>query len=101
RPEVQEVMKFLATGESMMVEAQAGVGVAPHKDADPSWYPNEATRGFGTILQDATTFRFDGSDLMPGAVGAGSFWKGIVDYVGGADLDTVLNTIDASWFSLR
>jgi alpha-glucoside transport system substrate-binding protein len=97
RAEVQEVMKFLATGESMKVEAQAGVGVAPHRDADPSWYPNEATRGFGTILQDATTFRFDGSDLMPGAVGAGSFWKGIVDYVGGADLDTVLNTIDASW----
>ncbi|HEX9987109.1 MAG TPA: ABC transporter substrate-binding protein [Chloroflexia bacterium] len=97
RPEVQEVMKFLATGESMKVEAQAGVGVAPQKDADPSWYPNEATRGFGTILQEATTFRFDGSDLMPGAVGAGSFWKGIVDYVGGADLDTVLNTIDASW----
>ena len=36
------------------------------------------------ILQDPeTTFRFDGSDLMPGAVGADSFWKGIVAWVGG------------------
>ena len=26
-----------------------------------------------------TSFRFDGSDLMPGEVGAGSFWKGMTD----------------------
>lgn len=99
RPEVREVMKFLATGESMKAEVQAGVGVAPQKDADPSWYPNDATRGFAKILSEATTFRFDGSDLMPGAVGAGSFWKGIVDWVGanGANLDSTLATIDASW----
>jgi alpha-glucoside transport system substrate-binding protein len=99
RPEVREVMKFLATGESMKVEAQAGVAVAPHKDADESWYPNDATRGFARILREATTFRFDGSDLMPGAVGAGSFWKGIVDWVGanGGNLDQVLTTIDESW----
>ncbi|HEX2994706.1 MAG TPA: hypothetical protein VHP14_07780, partial [Anaerolineales bacterium] len=49
---------------------------------------------FGT----ATSFRFDGSDLMPGEVGAGSFWKGMTDWASGAaDLDTVLKEIDASW----
>jgi alpha-glucoside transport system substrate-binding protein len=42
--------------------------------------------------------RFDASDAMPGAVGAGSFWKGMTDYYSGAaDLDTVLKEIDASW----
>ena len=35
---------------------------------------------------------------MPGAVGSGSFWKGMTDYFSGAaDLDTVLKEIDASW----
>ncbi len=99
RPEVREVMKFLSTGESIKAEVQAGVAVAPHKDADPSWYPTDTARGFAEILQGATTFRFDGSDLMPSAVGAGSFWTGIVDWVGagGSNLDTVLQTIDASW----
>jgi alpha-glucoside transport system substrate-binding protein len=99
RPEVREVMNFLATGESMKVEAQAGVAIAPHKDADPSWYPTEAARGFAEILQGATTFRFDGSDLMPGSVGAGSFWTGIVSWVqaNGQNTDEVLSTIDASW----
>ena len=49
-------------------------------------------------MTEATSFRFDGSDMMPGEVGAGSFWTGMTDYVSGsADLDTVLQEIDASW----
>jgi len=99
RPEVREVMKFLATGESIEQEVKAGVAVAPQKDADPSWYPTDAARGFAKILQEATTFRFDGSDLMPASVGAGTFWTGIVSWVQakGANLSEVVDTIDASW----
>jgi hypothetical protein len=37
----------------------------------------------------ATTFRFDASDLMPGGVGAGSFWTGMVDYTGGKPAEEV------------
>jgi alpha-glucoside transport system substrate-binding protein len=50
------------------------------------------------LVLEATSFRFDGSDLMPGEVGAGSFWTGMTDYVSGlSDLDTALEEIDASW----
>jgi alpha-glucoside transport system substrate-binding protein len=93
----REVMKFLATPESVEVEVKDGLFVAPHKDVPEDWYPTEALKGFAEILANAETFRFDGSDLMPAAVGAGSFWTGITDYLGGADLTTVLQTIDASW----
>jgi alpha-glucoside transport system substrate-binding protein len=34
---------------------------------------------------------------MPASVGTGTFWKGMVDYVGGTDADTVLKTIEDSW----
>jgi peptide/nickel transport system substrate-binding protein len=55
-------------------------------------------RGIAELVLEATSFRFDGSDLMPGEVGAGSFWKGMTDWVSGsADLDTVLQEIDESW----
>jgi hypothetical protein len=37
----------------------------------------------GRNLVNATTFRFDGSDLMPGKIGAGAFWTGMIDLVGG------------------
>ena len=49
----------------------------------------------------ATTFRFDASDLMPGAVGAGSFWTGMVDYAGGKDAQAVADEIQASWDAIK
>jgi alpha-glucoside transport system substrate-binding protein len=94
---IRMVMEYLTTGESTRAEVEAGIIVSPHLDSDLGWYPDDATRGFAEILLGADTFRFDGSDLMPGAVGAGSFWTGIVDYVSGVPLDTVLQQIDDSW----
>jgi alpha-glucoside transport system substrate-binding protein len=50
------------------------------------------------ILIEADNVRFDASDLMPGEVGAGSFWTGMTNYVSGTvDLDTALQEIDAAW----
>jgi alpha-glucoside transport system substrate-binding protein len=54
----------------------------------------------GEILLNATTFRFDGSDLMPGGVGAG-FWTGMVDYAGGKDAAEVATEIQESWDALK
>ena len=51
-----------------------------------------------SAIHGASVFRFDGSDQMPGAVGSGSFWKGMVSYTSGnSDLDATLKTIDAAW----
>lgn len=99
RPEVREVMKFLATGYSMKEEAMSGIGVAPHLDADPSWYPDDLMRGYAEIIHASTTYRLDGSDLMPSEVGFGSFWEGIIDWVAakGQNTDEVLKMIDNSW----
>ena len=55
----------------------------------------------GEILTGATTFRFDGSDLMPGAIGAGSFWTGMVDYTNGKSAKDVADSIQASWDSIK
>lgn len=96
-PAGRATAEFLTMGESTRAEVEAGLFVAPHKDASLDWYPTDALRGFAEILMGADTFRFDGSDLMPGAVGAGSFWTGIVEWVSGTELDTVLSNIDGSW----
>jgi alpha-glucoside transport system substrate-binding protein len=76
--------------------AQSGF-LTPFKSANPDAYGNATLKKLGEILTNATTFRFDGSDLMPGAVGAGSFWTGMVDYVGGKPAADVATQIDASW----
>ncbi len=91
RPEVRAVMEFFTTGESIKTWIQSGGVIAPMNDADLSWYSNDVDRRMAELVQTADTLRFDGSDLMVGAVGAGTFWKGATDYVSGTvDLDGAL-----------
>ena len=97
RPAVRAVMAYLATGESTRAWLESGGFVAPHKTASLDWYPSELDRRLAETLQNASVTRFDASDLMPGAVGAGSFWTGMTNWVGGAPLDEVLPSIDAAW----
>jgi len=99
RPEVVAAMRFLATGLSTKAWVESGGFVSPHNDSDPDWYPSAIERGYAEIILAADTFRFDASDLMPGAVGAGTFWTGMVDFVNskGADVDEILKTIDESY----
>ncbi len=80
--------------------AQTGF-LTPHKGANPAAYANEVLRRQARILTEATTFRFDGSDLMPGRIGAGAFWSGMIDYVGGREAGAVAADIDAAWGALR
>lgn len=51
------------------------------------------------ILQGQDTiFRFDASDLMPGVVGAASFWTGISDWVvSSKDTQQTVEYIDSTW----
>jgi alpha-glucoside transport system substrate-binding protein len=65
-------------------------------NADPTQFDNPITALAQQMLIDATVSRYDGSDLMPAAVGAGTFWSGVLDYVSGIPLDTVLEAIEAS-----
>lgn len=97
RPEVRQLAEFVSTGESVRYYMERGEAVAPHNDANPDWYQDDAWRGYAQILGEADVVRFDASDMMPGEVGARAFWDGIVDYVTGTDLNTVLATIDAAW----
>lgn len=79
--------------------AQQGF-LTPHKGVNPDLYGDPALRKMATILQSATVFRFDGSDLMPGAIGTGAFWTGMIDYVGGKDAAAVAGQIQRVWDSL-
>ena len=98
RPEVRAVMEWFSRGDHLKIWLASGGTIAPHKDAQLDWYGNDVDRAVAKILQAATSVRYDGSDLMPGEVGTGSFWKEMTAFVSGSeDLDTALKNIDASW----
>jgi alpha-glucoside transport system substrate-binding protein len=97
RPEVNALMEYFTVPESASVWLGNGGALAAHQTTPIDMYA-ESLRGIAELAANATSFRFDASDLMPGAVGSGSFWTGITDYVSGlSDLDTALSEIDASW----
>jgi len=50
------------------------------------------------LTDPKTTFRFDGSDAMPGSVGAGTFWTNMTQWILGTQDDKkTLDNIEASW----
>ncbi|WP_282093367.1 ABC transporter substrate-binding protein [Epibacterium ulvae] len=80
--------------------AQQGF-LTPHKGVNTELYATDTLRKMGDILLSADTFRFDASDLMPGGVGAGTFWTGMVDYAGGKPAADVATDIQTSWDALK
>jgi len=96
-PEARALMEYLATAQPHEVWAGLGGYISPHQQVSLDVYPDDLTRQQAQILADADIVRFDGSDMMPGAVGTGTFWTGMTDYVGGTDVETVLSDIEASW----
>ncbi|MCG3209221.1 MAG: hypothetical protein FOGNACKC_02842 [Anaerolineae bacterium] len=98
RPEVRALMEYFSTGASVEEWVKAGGAISPHMDSKLEWYGNPMDKKIAAMILDADSVRFDASDLMPGEVGAGSFWKGMTDWVSGStDLDTALKEIDAAW----
>ncbi len=100
RPEVRALARYMTQGISTKAWVEAGGFVSPHRDAELSWYPTDTDRRFAEIIANADPFRFDASDLMPGPVGAGSFWSEITNYVNNypsVSLQQTLRNIDNSW----
>ncbi len=100
KPETIEAMKFLASPDyvNARVEAQGGGFLSANKQQDVAVYPTDLERTFAEILKAGDPVRFDASDLMPGAVGAGAFWKNGTNYITGAEtLDEFLANAEKAW----
>ncbi len=100
-PAARAVIDFLQTPIAHEVwMAQSGF-LTPHMGVNLDTFASDSLRAMNAILLDATTFRFDASDLMPGEIGAGAFWTGMVDFTTGADAATVAAAIQARWNTIR
>ncbi len=96
--EVEAVRAYLSSDTWANNRVSLGGVISANKGLDSDNASSELLKQSIEILQDPdTTFRFDGSDLMPGAVGADSFWKGIVAWIGGQSTQQTVDAIEASW----
>jgi alpha-glucoside transport system substrate-binding protein len=98
RPEVQAVQHYLTTALWNNKKAALGGWFSAHLGLDTANVADPVNKVAVEILQNASTFRFDASDLMPGAVGAGTFWTEMTAWFAeGKDSQAVLDAIQASW----
>ena len=97
----QAMIEFLKLPVAHELWMAQGGFLTAHGGVNLDLYSDDSLRAQGEILRDATTFRFDASDLMPSEIGAGAFWTGMVDYVTGADAEAVAADIQSRWDSIQ
>lgn len=100
-PAARAFIDFLKTPIAHEVWMAQAAFLTPYKGVNAEAYANDPLKKQGEILTSATTFRFDASDLMPGKIGAGAFWTGMIDYVGGKDAEAVATDIQNAWDGLK
>ncbi|WP_407320238.1 ABC transporter substrate-binding protein [Isoptericola halotolerans] len=101
RPEVQAFQTYLASADWANQKAIAtpeGGWFSANNGLDVNNLASEFDQDAAALVADEeTVFRFDASDLMPGEVGSGTFWNGIVDWLTGASSQEVADQIENSW----
>ena len=99
-----EVVNYMLSNDFFEAAAQRpdNSRIYGHVDFDTSLYSKDITRVLADTITGAlaeNAFRFDASDLMPPEVGAGSFWKEMMNLAveGPGYIDTALDNIETSW----
>ena len=98
RPEVALVQTYLSSDEYANTKAEIGDWISANTGLDLANVANPIDKLSVETLQDPSAeFRFDASDLMPAAVGAGSFWQGMTEWINGKSTAEVLSQIEDSY----
>ncbi|MFC4336529.1 ABC transporter substrate-binding protein [Salininema proteolyticum] len=103
RDAVEAVRMYLASQFYHDNRLSTGPWTTARQGVDPS-NATTAVNEFATeIVSDpAVTVRFDGSDLMPGEVGASVYWEAVTAWTDGdKDLDRVLADVQSAWDELK
>ncbi|MFJ6622818.1 ABC transporter substrate-binding protein [Kitasatospora sp. NPDC091335] len=100
RPEVQAVQNYLSSSDWASSRVKTASGwVSANQGVDRSLYTDPIDKLSAEALTDpSATFRFDGSDLMPAAIGAGQEWKSLTAWFAeGQSIQKTAADIDAAW----
>ncbi|QQA44849.1 ABC transporter substrate-binding protein [Pelagovum pacificum] len=95
------MIEFLKTPVAHEVWMSQSGFLTPHNGVNTELYANDTLRGMGEILLNATSFRFDASDLMPSEIGAGAFWTGMVEYLRTGDAQAEAASIQSAWDAIK
>lgn len=96
-PEARQLMAYLATPKPHEIWAEQGGFLSANKQVNLDVYPDEVSRRQAELLTSADFVQFDASDAMPGAVGTGTFWSGVMNFVAGSSAEEITDQIEFYW----
>ena len=98
KPETWDVILYATSNDYAVTMGNAEPAeLSPRNDIDPSLITDPLLASFAELLASSEVFRFDGADMMPGAVGSGTFWTEATAWIVGGSTEDMLNNIEASW----
>ena len=84
-PAARALISYLATPEAAEIWVKRGGFSSPNKNVPEDAYPDELTRKTAVDLANAEVFKFDMSDLQPGAFGSDSMFTILQDFLKNPD----------------
>ena len=94
-PQARSLIQYLITPEAQAIWAGRGGYIAANKNVPESAYKDASDKKAGAAVANATVFRFDGGDNMPGAMKA-AFFDAMVELASNpADIDSILAELDS------
>ncbi len=97
KPETWDVILYASSNEYAVAMANGHAELSPRTEVDLEKITDPLLAGFGELLAASEVFRFDGADMMPGAVGSGTFWTEATAWIVGGSTEDMLDNIEASW----
>jgi alpha-glucoside transport system substrate-binding protein len=98
KPESYDVVRYTGSADYQLSIANSRNELGPNKNLDVTKVTDPFLKSVFDLQSTGEVFRFDASDLMPGAVGAGTFWTEVTAWVIGTnDTQTFLDNVEASW----
>jgi alpha-glucoside transport system substrate-binding protein len=93
-PQARSLMEYLTTAEAQQIWAERGGFIAANTDVPADAYTSPSDQKAGEALANASAFRFDGSDSMPGEMND-AFFQAMVDFTSNpGNLDAILQQLD-------
>jgi alpha-glucoside transport system substrate-binding protein len=97
KPETMDVLLYTGSTDYQAQEIALRGDLSPNKNIDTAAIADPFVKTLAELQKSADVFRFDGSDLMPGAVGAGTFWTEVTAWVIGGSTEDFVNNVEKSW----
>ena len=97
KPETWDIILYTSSAEYAIAMANGHAELSPRNDIDTSLITDPLLASFAELLASSEIFRFDGADMMPGAVGSGTFWTEATAWIVGGSTEDMLDNIEASW----